>query len=256
LVVNQRYVRKVPENVSLEMAAALPFSYLTAYMLLFRMGSLMTGDTVLVHNAGGAVGTAVVTLARMKGAKVLATASRSKHERVRDLGAQLVIDYNNEDFVAEVQRATGGRGVELVLDAGGPTRFMRSYQVLAPLGKLVMYGVQSSVSGNKGLMDFFGLAWRGWRLKFRPTELMNLNRGVLGLNIGHLWDFPEQAGFALDELVTWLGEEKFTPEIDRTFTYVRAGEAHSYVEGNQNFGKVLLDFTALTPGAPQTASQV
>ena len=255
VVVPQRHVRKVPENVSLEAAAALPVSYITAYLMLFRMGSLMGGDTVLVHNGAGAIGTAIITLARMKGARVYATASRDMHERVRDLGAKEVIDFNQQDFVTEIMRITGGLGVDLVLDAGGLSQFVRSYQVLAPLGKLVMYGVQDSFGPGK-VSGLFGLAWRGWRLKFKPIHLMNQNHGVLGVNLGHLWNYPELVDSALSELVTWAGDEQLIPEIDHVYTYVRVGEAHEYVHGRQNFGKVLLDFRALTQKAAQVQAQI
>ncbi|MCH8327108.1 MAG: zinc-binding dehydrogenase [Candidatus Marinimicrobia bacterium] len=249
-------VRKLPALVSLEEGAAVPVTFLTAHLMLFRQGGLLPGDTVLVHNAGGGVGSALVKLARLKGAHVIATASRSKHERIRDLGARQVIDYYQEDFVAEVMRETGGRGVDLVLDAGGPARFTRSAQVLAPLGKLIMYGVQESIRGRRKVTDIMGLLWNNWRLKFRPLDLMNRNMGVMGFNLGHLWSRQEQVEMALDELLNWLAEGKFKPEIDHIFTYVRAGEAHSYIQSRQNFGKVLLDFRALTPNETHISTEV
>ncbi len=256
VVVPKRHVRKVPENVSLEAAAALPVSYITAYLMLFRLGSLMGGDTVLVHNGAGAIGTALITLARMKGARVYATSSRDMHERIKDLGVKEVIDFNQQDFVSEIMRITGGTGVDLVLDAGGLSQFARSYQVLAPLGKLVMYGVQDSMGGPGQVSGLFGMAWRGWRLKFKPMHLMNQNHGVLGVNLGHLWNYPEHIDSAISELVTWAGDGQLNPEIDRVFTYVRVGEAHEYVHGRQNFGKVLLDFRALTQKAAQVQAQI
>ena len=254
--VPSRQVRKLPANVSLEEAAAVPVAFITAHLMLFRLGGLLPGDTILVHNAGGGVGSALVKLARLKGAHVIATASRSKHERIRDMGAQQVIDYNQKDFVREVRRATGGQGVDLVLDAGGPDRFARSARVLAPLGKLIMYGIQESISGKRSITDLVGLAWSNWRLKFRPLALMNRNMGVMGFNLGHLWRRREPVALALDELLKWLAEGKIKPEIDHIFTYVRAGDAHRYIQNRQNFGKVLLDFRTLTPGETHISAKV
>ena len=251
VVVPQERVRLVPEGVSLEAAAALPVVYLTAHLMLYKLGSLMMGDIVLIHGAGGGVGTAALQLARLKGARVFATASRGKHERVRSMGAELVVDPAQDDFVAIVLDATEGRGVDLVLDPQGPANFARSIKTLASLGKLVMFGIQSSVARRRKLSDLFRLLWSNLGINFSPIQLMNTNRGVHGFNLGHLWDRPEPVMTALDELVTWLGEGKISPEVDRVLAYRRVPEAHAYIQSRQNFGKVLLDFRVLTGTADQ-----
>lgn len=245
VVVPQEQVRLVPEGVSLEAAAALPVVYITAYLMLYKLGNLVMGDTVLIHGAGGGVGTAAMQLARLKGARVFATASRGKHERVRSMGAELVVDPAQDDFVAMVLDATEGRGVDLVLDSQGPANFTRSFKALAPLGKLVMFGIQSTVARRRKISDLFKLLWSNLGINFSPIELMNTNRGVHGFNLGHLWNHPEPVQVAFNELVTWLGEGKISPEVDRVLAYRRVPEAHAYIQARQNFGKVLLDFRVL-----------
>lgn len=245
VVTPQEQVRRVPEGVTLEAAAALPIVYLTAHLMLYKLGSLVMGDTVLIHGAGGGVGTAAMQLARLKGARVFATASRGKHERVRGMGAELVVDPAQEDFVAVVLDATQGRGVDLVLDPHGPVNFTRSFKVLAPLGRLMMFGIQSTVARRRKLTDIFKLLWSNLGMNFSPIQLMNTNRGVHGFNLGHLWNHPEPVQVALTELITWLGEGKISPEVDRVFAYRRVAEAHAYIHARQNFGKVLLDFREL-----------
>ncbi|UCH62158.1 MAG: zinc-binding dehydrogenase [Fidelibacterota bacterium] len=238
-------VRMVPEGVSLEAAAALPVTYLTAYLMLFEQGNLRPGQTVLIHNAGGGVGTAAVQLADMVGARIFGTSSRAKHERLRRMGVDLCIDYREEDFVRLVREATAGRGVDLILDAQGPANFRRSLKALAPLGTLVMYGVQHNIGTTRLLSAPLKLLWELLAVRFSPLRLMNTNWGIYGFHLGRLWTHPEPVSRAMLQLVTWLGESKINRIVDRIFPYHQAAQAHAYIQDRRNFGKVLLDFREL-----------
>ncbi len=241
-VVPREQVRKVPEGISLEAAAALPVTYLTAYLMMFDLGNLRPGQTVLIHSAGGGVGTAAVQLASIADARIFGTASAAKHERLRRMGVELCIDYRNGDFVPLVREATAGRGVDLILDAQGPAHFRRSLKALAPLGALIMYGVQHNIGRTRLLSAPLKLLWEMLTVRFTPISIMNANRGVYGFHLGRLWHHPEPVGRALEQLVTWLGEGKIGPVVDRVFPYHQAAQAHAYIQDRQNFGKVLLDF--------------
>ena len=116
----------IPEDLSFEKADAIPVVYTTAWMMLVWLGNVRRGETVLVHAAAGGVGTAALQICRVKGAEVIGTASRSKHARLKELGVAHVIDYTTEDFEGEVKRITGGRGVDIVLDAVGASRSPRA----------------------------------------------------------------------------------------------------------------------------------
>ena len=108
-----------PSNMSAEQGASIPVNYLTAWQLIVVMGGLKAGETVLVHSAGGGVGIAATQIAKHIGATVIGTASAGKHEELHALGVNYLIDYRTEDFEERARQITGGRGVELILDAVG-----------------------------------------------------------------------------------------------------------------------------------------
>jgi NADPH:quinone reductase-like Zn-dependent oxidoreductase len=242
VAVNRQYLRPVPEGVSLKAAAALPVTYLTAYLMMFDLGHLRPGQTILIHNAGGGVGTAAIQLANIIGARIIGTASAAKHERIRALGVELCIDYNSEDFVPVVKEFTGGRGADLILDAQGPDNFRRSYDALAPLGTLVMYGMQHTIGRTRLLSSPLKLLKEVVLVRFAPVSMMQSNRGVYGFHLGRLWHHLAPVEQALSQLLEWQVEGQIDPIIDRVFPYQEAAEAHTYLQNRRNFGKVLLDF--------------
>ena len=134
----------LPDRLSFEQGAAFPVNYGTAYAALILMGSLREGDRVLIHAAGGGVGISATQIARNAGAEVFGTASPGKHEAIRAQGVTHAIDYRNQDFEAEVMRITDGEGVDLIMDALGPTSFRKDYRLLRSGGRLVMYGLSEN----------------------------------------------------------------------------------------------------------------
>src|SRR4051812_12305581 len=125
---------QIPEGLDHVSAAAIPVNYLTALIALYRMANLTSGETILIHGAGGGVGIAATQLARLRGATIIGTASSAKHEAIRAQGVHHAIDYRRTDVVAEVRRLTNGRGVDIALDPIGGKSFAESYRLLAPLG--------------------------------------------------------------------------------------------------------------------------
>ena len=195
-------------------AAAVPVTYLTASVAFYRMAALEAGETVLVHGAAGGVGTAAMQLARLRGAVIIGTASAAKHDAVRGFGADHVIDYRHADVSAEVMRLTGNRGVDVVLDPVGGRSFRESYALLAPLGRLVVFGVSQTVPGSRRSL------WRAARLllqmpAFRPLSLMNHNRGVFGLNLGRLWSEAAKLGSSMALLLSELEAGRLQPVVAR-----------------------------------------
>ena len=141
----------LPERLSFEQGAAFPVNYGTAYAALVLMGGMREGDRVLIHAAGGGVGISATQIARNAGAEIFGTASPAKHEAIRAQGVAHAIDYRSQDFEAEVMRITGGEGVDLIIDALGPTSFRKDYRLLRSGGRLVMYGL--SENSNGGVRD-------------------------------------------------------------------------------------------------------
>jgi NADPH:quinone reductase-like Zn-dependent oxidoreductase len=232
-------VAKLPASLTLEKAAAIPVNYLTAWIMLVHVGSLHAGETVLVHAAAGGVGQAALQLALWRGARVIGTASASKHARLKSLGVAECIDYHTQDFEAEVKRITSGRGVDLVIDAVGGDSFKKSYRALAPLGRLFMFGVSSMAPGERFSL-FAALRGLFAMPKFKAIPMMDDNKGAFGVNMGHLWDRAEELKKMLLEILALVEQGKVDPIIDKTFPFAEAAAAHTYIQAHKNFGKVLL----------------
>jgi NADPH:quinone reductase-like Zn-dependent oxidoreductase len=238
VVVPAAQAYRFPDRLSDAEAAAVPVTYLTAAIALYRMAAVTAGETVLVHNAGGGLGIAATQLARLRRATVIGTASAGKHDALRSFGVEHAIDYRLGDVEAEVRRITKGRGVDVILDPIGGSSFGASYRMLAPLGRLVMLGI-SSMSGERRN------AWRvlrsWWAMKsFDPLSLINRNRGVFGLNLGHLWDEGRHLQPLMQLLLTELSAGRLEPVVARTFPLERAGDAHRFIQNRSNIGKVVL----------------
>ena len=230
-----------PDGMTAEIGAALPVNFLTAYQLVCVMGGLSAGETMLVHSAGGGVGIAATQLALHLGAKVIGTASEGKHEFLNSIGVTNCIDYRTEDFEKRVMEITSGRGVELVLDAVGGKSFKQSYRSLAATGRLGMFGISSAATGKtKSIVSFLKMAASMPWFKFNPPELINHNKGVFGVNLGHLWDEMERVRGWQYEIVKLYEQGIIAPVIDKTFSFEDAAKAHHYIQDRKNIGKVLL----------------
>ena len=140
LCVQESAARVLPENLDFEGAASIPVNYLTAWLMLVRLGNVRAGEKVLVHACAGGVGIAAVQICRHFGAEVIGTASGAKHERLREMGVAHCIDYRTQDFEDEVADLTDGRGVDIVLDAVGGESFAKSYRSLDSFGRLFVFG--------------------------------------------------------------------------------------------------------------------
>jgi NADPH:quinone reductase-like Zn-dependent oxidoreductase len=195
------------------------------------------GERVLVHAAAGGVGMAAIQLCRLAGAEVIGTASASKHAALKDAGVAHTIDYRTEDFEAAVRRITGGHGVDIVLDATGA--FRKSYRCLAPLGRLLCFGFSTAATGmtpNRlaAIPKLLAIPF------FHPVQLMNANKAVIGVNLGHLW---EQIDLLRREMLALLADAeagRIAPVISQTFPLTDAAAAHRYMQERRNVGKVLL----------------
>ena len=230
----------LPAGLTLERGAALPLTYLTAYQLIIAMGRLSAGETVLIHSAGGAVGLSAIELARIVGASIIGVASTAKHEFLRSRGLTHVVDARTEDLVARVKTLTEGRGVDLALDPIGGRSWRDSYQCLAPCGRLGVFGFAAATQGGGRWLSMLRAAARVPWLSLTPLALMNANRGVFGVNLGHLWEHATLLRGWLEAILRWQAEGKIDPVVDRTFPFIEAAAAHAYIEARRNIGKVLL----------------
>jgi len=234
----------LPDKFSFEQGAAFPVNYGTAYAALIMMGSLRAGDRVLIHAAAGGVGISATQIARNAGARIFGTASASKHEAIRAQGVEHPIDYRTQDFEAEVMRLTGGEGVDLVIDALGPTSFRKDYRVLRQGGRLVMYGIsENSREGKRDIpatlksLAAMPAATMPW---WKSLMVMNENKGVFGLNMLKWWDREGSLDRVVEPLMAELEAGRLDPVVAESFPFERAGDAHRFIAERRNVGKVVL----------------
>lgn len=234
----------LPDRLSFEQGAAFPVNYGTAYAALVLMGGIREGDRVLIHAAGGGVGISATQIARNAGAEIFGTASPGKHEAIRAQGVGHAIDYRGRDFEVEVMRITRGEGVDLIMDALGPTSFRKDYRLLRSGGRLVMYGVsESSDSGVRNIpatiksLLKMPLATMPW---WKSLMVMNENKGVFGLNMLSWWDREGDLDRVTEPLIADLEAGRLEPVVAEAFPFERAGEAHEFIAQRRNVGKVVL----------------
>lgn len=241
LCVPSRFAYRLPAGLSMTAAAALPVNYLTAYQMLEVMAPPGEGETVLVHGAAGGVGLAAVQLARLRGARILGSASPAKHDFLLARGVDFCFDSRRKVFAADVRAATGGRGVDVALEPRHGRWIRESYAALAPAGRLVLFGFADAARSKRGgrfdaLRTLAGVPWLG----LNPIRLMIDNKGVLGVNLGRMWDEQERVAAWMNRLLGWAGEGRIRPHVDRAYLFADAPRAHHYLQDRRNRGKVLL----------------
>ncbi|MEN3333937.1 MAG: synaptic vesicle rane protein [Blastocatellia bacterium] len=228
-----------PEALTFEQAAAIPVNYLTAYGLLVVMGSLHKGEAVLIQNAGGGVGLAALDIAKQIGAITYGTASTGKHKFLKARGLDHAIDYRGQDWLPELMRLTGGRGVELAMDPIGGKSWKKSYKALRSTGRLGVFGV--SVGASEGLAGKLGMLKAAIQMPwFHPLALMGANKSVFGLNLGHLWHESQKIAEWMQVILDGVRRGWVQPYVDKSFSFEQAGAAHAYIEARRNIGKVVL----------------
>jgi synaptic vesicle membrane protein VAT-1 len=244
VVVPSGQVLALPDRLSFEQGAAVPVNYVTAYCGLVVMAGLKEGERVLIHSAGGGVGTAAIQIARSRGAEIFGTASAGKHPVISELGVAHPIDYRSQDFETEINRITGGEGIDVAFDALGPSSFRKDYRLLRPGGRLIMYGVAELQEGTSrsvpaiarslARMPFATLPW------WKSLSILNENKGVFGLNMLHWWDREGDVSRITGPLVEQLEAGDLEPIVAESFPFNRAGDAHRFIAERRNVGKVVL----------------
>ena len=228
--VNHQMLIELPANWSFSEGAAIPEVWLTAFVNLFIEGALKSGETVMIHAGGSGVGTAGIQMAREAGAVVYITAgAKAKLDKCRALGAELAINYKEQDFFEELMTATGGKGVDLILDPVGGAYLNQNLNLLKENGRLVTIGLLGGSSAEMNMASVLGKSLRiiGSRLRSRPL----MEKIVI------TQQFKERFWPLLEE-------GKLQPVIDTIFPIAEATAAHEYVRENRNTGKVILEVTA------------
>jgi putative PIG3 family NAD(P)H quinone oxidoreductase len=219
-------VLPLPEGVDLATAAALPEVAATVFSNLFMAAGVQAGESVLIHGAAGGIGTMAVQLVRAFGAVPMVTAgSQAKLDVVRSLGAEVLVNYREEDFVARVKDATGGRGADVILDVVGAKYLARNVEALATAGRLVVIGLQGGAKAelNLGLLMRKRAAIIATTLRARPAEE---KAAIMRAVAEHVWPL--------------IASGEVAAQVDRTFPLAEAAAAHEYFDSGDHVGKVLL----------------
>jgi NADPH:quinone reductase-like Zn-dependent oxidoreductase len=238
LAISAAHVLPMPAAMTFEEGAALPVVYLTAHHMMFYTGTLRPASRVLIHSAAGGVGLAAIQLAKTRQCIILGTASPAKHEFLKAQGCRYPID-SGGDFVPGVRAAVGNAGLDLILDAVGGSSWTKGYDLLAPCGRLVAFGLSAASRGKtRNMLHALGQVLR--IKKWSPLTLMNDNKTLTGVNLGHLFDHPEILGPQLQALIALYEAGQIRPQVDRSFKFDEAAAAHHYIHDRKAVGKVVL----------------
>ncbi|MFF8998093.1 NAD(P)H-quinone oxidoreductase [Streptomyces achromogenes] len=216
----------VPEGLSLRQAAALPEVVCTVWSNVFMVAHLRPDETLLVHGGSSGIGTMAIQLAKALGARVAVTAgTKEKLERCAELGADVLINYREQDFVAEIKQATDGAGADVILDNMGAKYLDRNVQALAVNGRLAIIGMQGGVKGELNIGALLGKrgAISATSLRGRP---LGEKAAIVAAVREHVWPL--------------LAAGDVRPIVDRELPLPEAAEAHRLVESSGHIGKVLL----------------
>ena len=226
LVLPERQAMRIPTGIAVADAAAIPEVFITAWDALVVQGVLTSGRWALVHAGGSGVGTAAIQICKAIGARIVVTCSAGKVAACRALGADVVVDYGSQDFVAEVAAATAGVGVDVVLDVIGGDYLERNIAALATKGRIIQVGVMAGkpVLFNVGALLGKRAAIIGTVLRARPVEEK--------ISISQRF---------ASEVLPLFDAGVLQPVIDRRYQLDDIAAAHEYMASNGNTGKIVID---------------
>jgi putative PIG3 family NAD(P)H quinone oxidoreductase len=216
----------VPEGIDLKQAAALPEVVCTVWSNVFMVAHLRPGELLLVHGGSSGIGTMAIQLAKAVGARVAVTAgSKEKLDYCAELGADVLINYREQDFVAEIERATDGAGADVILDNMGAKYLDRNVRALAVNGRLAIIGMQGGVKAelNIGTLLNKRAAISATSLRARP---LSEKAAIVAAVREHVWPL--------------IASEHIRPIVDRELPMTDAAQAHRVLEESGHIGKVLL----------------
>jgi len=229
LVIHERQAMAVPSGMSLHDAAGIPEVFITAWDALVVQGGLTSGRWAMVHAGASGVGTAAIQICKAIGARIVVTCSGGKVNACRALGADVVVDYGTQDFVAEVATATDGKGVDVILDVIGGDYVERNVASLAVKGYIIQVGVMAGkpMPFNVGLLLGKRASITGTVLRARPLEEK----------------IAISQRFAA-EMLPLFSTGQLKPVIDSRYAFTDIAKAHEYMASNANVGKIVISISA------------
>ncbi len=227
--IDQSLLSKIPDSLSFTEAAAIPEAFITAHDAIFTLGVLKPGETLLIHAVGSGVGLAALQLAKAKDVTVFGTSrTAEKLEKCKNFGLDhSILTGENSDIAAIVKDKTGGRGVNVILDLVGANYFQANLDSLAEKGSLILVGLTSGSSAEFNL---------GIALQKRARIIGTVLRGR---SIEEKADATRKFS---DNVLPLIESGEVKPNVDRVFRFEEVADAHRYLESNESFGKVILEF--------------
>lgn len=249
-------VYPVPGGITLQQAAALPAVFLTARYALHEQAHVQSGDSVLVHSAAGGVGGALVQLARRAGARVCGVVGKAdKCATAMAAGCEHVIDKSSVGW-SDAARAFAPDGFDVVLDANGVETLRDSYCLLAPGGRLVIYGFHTMLPRD-GRVNWLSLAWHWLRTpSFNPLDMTRDNRSVLACNLSFLSAKSALLRRGMLELLEAFASGNLTPPPVTPYPHTEVISAHRALESGGTVGKLVLTFDQPNTQGPPPEDQV
>ena len=240
VVVPRSHLFVIPETISFEQAGTIPVAFLTAWYGLFELGNAREGSTVLIHSAAGGVGSALCQLARSKGARVAGVVgSPHKVEHARAQGADLVIDKSRSELWAAA-REFAPNGFDVVLDANGAETLRKSFEHLAPMGRLVVYGFHSMMSRGSFMNPLRLLVQYLRTPRFNPLEMVDRNMAVFAFHLSYLFSELSMYQRTMTALLERFADGSLTPLPVTTHPLAAAGDAHRALQSGRTLGKLAL----------------
>ncbi|XP_067825028.1 synaptic vesicle membrane protein VAT-1 homolog [Heptranchias perlo] len=227
----------MPDGMSFEEAAAIPVNYITAYMMIYDFANLRPNQSILIHMAAGGVGIAATQLCKIvKDVTIFGTASASKHETIKEQGVTHPIDYSTLDYVEEVRKISP-TGVNIVLDPLGGTDTTKGFNLLKPMGKIVLFGAANLLTGPKRSPLAMAKIW--WnKFSINGLQLLHSNKAVCGYHLGYLE--VDQITDVVTKLLSLYKEGKIKPRVDSVWSFEQIGDAMKQMQERKNIGKVIL----------------
>lgn len=218
---DENHLIKLPENVSFEQGAGVFVPFATAYRAIFQKARAKKGETILIHGASGGVGTAAVQWAKNAELIVIGTASSDKGKQlVKEQGADFVFDHSKENYLTEILEATGGKGVDVIIEMLANVNLVKDFDVLAKFGRIV-------VVGNRGSLDF------------NPRLTMGKDASIHGLSLFNA--LPDEMREIYEAIYKGLKKGYLRPIVGKKFALADAAEAHREVIESKAFGKIVLE---------------
>lgn len=244
IAVTERQVMPLPAHLSLEQAAAFPAVYMTAFYALQQIVRVYPGSKILVHSVAGGVGTALTQLGKAMGLKVYGVVgNKNKIEYAKSIGVDYVYDKSDPGFQWDQIAKDAGDGFDLVFDANGFVTFQKSYDLLRPTGKLVIYGAHGLIPKSGGKLNYLKAGWGLLKTpRFNPMKMITDNKSVICFNLSFLFNEIRMIDENIQGLNALLQKGLLGAPQVKVFPVEKVAEAHQHMESGLSVGKLVLKF--------------